>query len=169
MEYVEGADLETYIKNSFSNEANVTINKNSLGAIPLHVQLSLAEQLARALGFLHNKCIIHRDVKTSNILVTTGCFTASSSLPTLKIIDFGCAHAKHGNQEKKGLYGNVGTLAYSAPEVLRGATYNYKVLHLCCSALYMYHLKEQERRAFENTHAVDRLLAYQLYLLGRYI
>lgn len=68
---------------------------------------NLIYQLLSGLSFLHNEGIIHRDVKSSNILLTrTGC---------LKIADFGLS-----KPECSEMTNQVCTLWYRAPELLLG-------------------------------------------------
>lgn len=81
--------------------------------------LQFSMDIARGLNWLHHKLIIHRDLKTENVLV--------SSNFTLKIADFGLAHFKtRADVRSTGFYGVCGTPCYMAPEVLRKDMYNYK-------------------------------------------
>ncbi|XP_048132978.1 serine/threonine-protein kinase STY13-like [Rhodamnia argentea] len=70
----------------------------------------MALDAARGLSYLHERGIIHGDVKPSNLLMdTTG---------TVKIIDFGLSHrADHYNSSEVG-----GTIYYMAPEVIKDGT-----------------------------------------------
>jgi hypothetical protein len=78
--------------------------------IPIDVQIELVVQLLRGLDYLHWCGILHRDLKPSNVLVVDG---------KVKLLDFGIAiAAEHLGEERAGEFG--GTLAYVAPEVLRG-------------------------------------------------
>ncbi|AVR52835.1 serine/threonine protein kinase [Marseillevirus Shanghai 1] len=66
------------------------------------------------LCYLHSKGVVHRDIKSSNILV--------SDLWEAKISDFGFARLKQENTTMT----SVGSTAYMAPEVLCGSRYNEK-------------------------------------------
>lgn len=69
-------------------------------------------QLLCGLAELHKRYIIHRDMKTSNILYDHNGF--------IKICDFGLA--RHYHEEPKDYSGNVVTLWYRSPELLFGTS-----------------------------------------------
>lgn len=99
MEYVEGEDLSTYIKNprefflSFDQKLRVIID------------------VCRGLHHAHSKGIIHRDVKPGNIRI--------SGNGEAKILDFGLAKIASADGSLTG--GVLGTPYYMSPEQWRGA------------------------------------------------
>ena len=79
---------------------------------PAHLK-SLAYQLLSGLAYLHKRSVLHRDLKSSNLLL--------SNAGELKLADFGLARTYF--KRRKGDYTNrVVTLWYRAPELLLGAT-----------------------------------------------
>jgi serine/threonine protein kinase len=85
--------------------------KKKIGLTP-PVRLSIAFDMARGVQYLHENGIIHRDLKSRNIVLTDD-FTA-------KIIDFGGAIRLEEEMERRSNpspYKMVGTLQYVAPEV----------------------------------------------------
>eukprot|EP00698_Gefionella_okellyi_P002657 TRINITY_DN124_c0_g1_i1.p1 TRINITY_DN124_c0_g1~~TRINITY_DN124_c0_g1_i1.p1 ORF type:complete len:507 (-),score=104.11 TRINITY_DN124_c0_g1_i1:30-1526(-) len=101
MEYVRGGNLRKLLNDD---------------AIPLSIPLRvrMAADTARALLYLHKKSIIHRDLKTYNLLV--------DDEMRIKVCDFGLARVK--------LVGRVmsmrGTTDWMAPEVAQGVAYDEK-------------------------------------------
>ncbi|KAH6661355.1 serine threonine protein kinase [Truncatella angustata] len=80
---------------------------------------TLVQQLAAGVGYLHENWILHRDLKTSNLLL--------NNRGQLKIADFGMARYV-GDPPPPKLTQLVVTLWYRAPELLLGAkTYDNKV------------------------------------------
>ncbi|MCG8456039.1 MAG: serine/threonine-protein kinase, partial [Holophagales bacterium] len=74
----------------------------------LELQVSLVVQMLQALAYLHRRGIIHRDVKPSNALVEGD---------RVKLVDFGISELR---EQSMGTEGITGTIAYMAPELLRG-------------------------------------------------
>jgi len=86
-------------------------------ALPPHaaseeVLLELARQVLGALGHVHGRGLVHRDVKPGNVLVRRGPRALCA-----KLTDFGLASAA-GSAERPGCIS--GSLPYVAPEVLLG-------------------------------------------------
>ncbi|XP_074316759.1 serine/threonine-protein kinase 52-like [Silene latifolia] len=104
VEYVAGGTLKQYL---FSNRRK---------KLAIKVVIQLALDLSRGLSYLHSKKIVHRDVKTENMLLDTK--------RTLKIADFGVARVEA--QNPRDMTGETGTLLYMAPEVLDGKPYDRK-------------------------------------------
>ncbi len=96
MEYVDGRTLREIIK-----EAPLEIN----------LAVEYAIHMCEALNAAHNKDIIHRDVKSDNIMVTAD--------NQVKVMDFGLAKLK-GSVRLTKTFSAVGTMAYMAPEQIRG-------------------------------------------------
>jgi serine/threonine protein kinase len=74
----------------------------------------LAIDVAKGMAFLHGVNVVHRDLKTDNVLV--------SSTFTGKVSDFGTSRSLAGQSATQ-----IGTPVYRAPEMLRGEQYDTKV------------------------------------------
>jgi len=73
--------------------------------------IDYAIQIGEALQEAHGKGIVHRDIKTDNIMV--------NSKNQIKVMDFGLAKLK-GSLKLTKTSSTVGTLAYMAPEQIQG-------------------------------------------------
>ena len=72
--------------------------------------LEIMKQIAAGINYLHNKNIVHRDIKPGNILVV------SENPPRLLLADFDVSKCLDPEIETSLMTSNVGTLAFKAPE-----------------------------------------------------
>jgi serine/threonine protein kinase/Tfp pilus assembly protein PilF len=100
MAYYEGESLQDKIVGAHGN-------------VPLHFDesIDIAIKIAQGLAVAHEKNIIHRDIKPANILLT--------ERGEVKIVDFGLARLA-GEKVTESI-STRGTIAYMAPEVIRGS------------------------------------------------
>lgn len=82
------------------------------GPLPEEALVRMAREIASALHFAHQAGIIHRDIKTDNIM-----FTADG---TAVIADFGIARAVSGYVSATGVNMTIGTPHYVSPEQAQG-------------------------------------------------
>ncbi|XP_067874998.1 mitogen-activated protein kinase kinase kinase 10 [Heterodontus francisci] len=86
--------------------------------VPPHVLVNWAVQIARGMNYLHNEAVvpvIHRDLKSSNILILEKAEGDDLANKTLKITDFGLAREWHRTTKMSA----AGTYAWMAPEVIK--------------------------------------------------
>jgi serine/threonine protein kinase len=83
----------------------------------LHVAIDIMLQVANAMRYLHHEKIVHRDLKTLNILVEpiTGCF---EDYLHVKLADFGTAKPYNMTETFSTQTLGQGTPTYAAPEIL---------------------------------------------------
>ncbi|XP_010613649.1 serine/threonine-protein kinase 33 isoform X2 [Fukomys damarensis] len=84
----------------------------------------IIQSLASAIAYLHNKDIVHRDLKLENIMVKSSFIDANNEMNlNIKVTDFGLAVQKHGRSEAM-LQATCGTPIYMAPEVINAHDYS---------------------------------------------
>jgi serine/threonine protein kinase len=127
------------------------------GPLPVQRTIDLALQLVAGLNAAHAQGIVHRDLKPDNIFVTTE--------GRVKILDFGLARRVRPVADcepdmtcPQTIPGTVlGTLAYMAPEQLRGFTADQRADIFACGAILFEMLTG--RRAFRGETAADTISA----------
>ncbi|ESK91728.1 other ulk ulk protein kinase [Moniliophthora roreri MCA 2997] len=138
MEYCSGGDLTNYIKKRGRVDTLEYIP--SPGAAPQYyphprtggldeiVVRSFLRQLARALKFLRNRDLIHRDIKPQNLLLSPASPEELArghplGVPILKVADFGFARSLPNAMMAETLCGSP---LYMAPEILGYKKYDAK-------------------------------------------
>ncbi|KAH8686783.1 mitogen-activated protein kinase [Ilyonectria robusta] len=110
LEYVPGGSVQTML--------------NSYGALPEPLVRSFVRQILMGLSYLHNRDIIHRDIKGANILV--------DNKGTIKISDFGISKKLEASNILSGANNNKhrpslqGSVFWMAPEVVKQTSYTLK-------------------------------------------
>jgi serine/threonine protein kinase len=102
MEYIKGVELKDKIKS---------------GPISNEEAINIAVQIAEGLKAAHKKGIVHRDIKSSNIMITSD--------GNVKIMDFGLVKITGGRELTK-IGSTVGTAAYMSPEQARGEEIDFR-------------------------------------------
>jgi hypothetical protein len=82
----------------------------------LHVAIDIMLQVANAMRYLHDRRIVHRDLKTSNILVEP-IMECYEGYLHVKLADFGIAKTYNMTETSSTQTPGQGTPAYAAPEV----------------------------------------------------
>lgn len=103
MEYIEGIDLRELVRR--------------FGPPSLGLTLEIARQGLAALGFLHRRKMVHRDISPDNLMLARD----ADGRPVVKLIDLGIVkvlEADHG-LTSTGVF--LGKLRYAAPEQLLAA------------------------------------------------
>ena len=85
--------------------------------MPIGDALDLAMQAAKGLAAAHQNGIVHRDIKSANLMVTS---PTAGSEAQLKIMDFGLAQLTAGASKLTVEGATLGTAAYMSPEQARG-------------------------------------------------
>jgi len=96
MEYIEGADLRSYLRIA-----------DNLRTIP-----AIIDQLLAALAFLHESLVVHGDIKPENIMIT-----GANALAQAKLLDFGLISSGSAIRGEK----ISGTPRFLAPELLNAS------------------------------------------------
>jgi serine/threonine-protein kinase len=110
------AEEKTYISMAYV-EGQSLRKKLESGPLELDEALGIAIQAAQGLQIAHKKGVVHRDIKSANIMVTED--------NQAKIMDFGLARMTRGTLiTQEGM--TMGTVAYMSPEQARGEEVNHR-------------------------------------------
>ncbi|KAJ2910260.1 Serine/threonine-protein kinase [Coemansia aciculifera] len=130
MEYCSLGDLAGYMRKRKEHPAL----RNEFGGLSMHIVRSFVSQLGSAMLFLRSRDVIHRDIKTQNILLqpppTTaeggyvlGESEARGEVPWIKVADFGFARNLPSTALAETLCGSP---LFMAPEILHYEPYDAK-------------------------------------------
>jgi len=100
-------------------------------------------ELCHGLKYIHNKGIIHCDLSSKNILITSG--------NKVKIADFGLAISHHGNSEPR-----CGTQLYMAPEIKNQCLPSFKS-DIYSLGIIFFELLVQPKTEMERMRAIEGL------------
>ena len=106
MDYAEGGDLQKKIK--AQRQKKYYFQENTI--------LDWFTQICLAMKHIHDKKILHRDLKSQNIFITEN--------GLIKLGDFGIAKCLNFTMEKASTI--VGTPYYLSPEIVQNQPYNFK-------------------------------------------
>ncbi|MBI5472742.1 MAG: tetratricopeptide repeat protein [Ignavibacteriae bacterium] len=135
MEYLHGADSLEWLSKVPASDSRDQL-----------LEVILLQALS-ALSHVHREGIIHFDVKPQNLVLLGD--VSATSIPVLKLMDFGFSSKQEGTA---GL-SIRGTLEYTAPELLRGESYDHRIDLYSLGATF-YHLLTG-RCPFEAANPVD--------------
>jgi serine/threonine protein kinase/Tfp pilus assembly protein PilF len=106
MAYCTGNTLQHMIDNTWVTDP--VENPDFIGVAPtIDMVINISLQIARGLEKAHKNGIVHRDIKSGNIIITEE--------GEVKILDFGLARLK-GDRQKTDQISTPGTVAYMSPE-----------------------------------------------------
>ncbi|KAI8810159.1 kinase-like domain-containing protein, partial [Cladochytrium replicatum] len=103
-------------------------------------------QVLRAVSYMHNRGLVHRDIKDENIVVDEDF--------NVKMIDFGSATVDLDPSEYHNRF--FGTLQYAPPEILRGERYRARPADVWCCGVLLYALLFGDTPFTSSDQAISR-------------
>lgn len=132
MEYVPGWNLDEYLQ------------KKNDGALTENEARHLFGQLVTAVDFCHRKWVVHRDLKTPNILITPD--------GHVKLADFGLGN-RYGLQRLRTI---CGSMLYYSPEIITGQKYYGPEVDCWCLGITLFRMTAGFE-PFSHAHTVGEL------------
>jgi len=117
LDFSVAADGTSYIVMEFIDGVNLRdlLARNG-GPLDYRTVIPVAEQALAALGFLHSRRFVHRDISPDNIMLTD----AGGAEPRVKLIDLGIAKSLESTLELTMAGAFIGKVAYASPEQFSG-------------------------------------------------
>ncbi|KAI9332406.1 kinase-like domain-containing protein [Pilaira anomala] len=132
MEYVPGWNLDEYLQ------------KKNQGALDENEARHLFRQIITAVDFCHRKWVVHRDLKTPNILITPD--------GKVKLADFGLGN-RFGLQRLRTI---CGSMLYYSPEIITGQKYYGPEVDCWCLGITLFRMTAGFE-PFSHAHTVGEL------------
>ena len=111
-DFALGEDGTAYLVMEFIDGVTLGEILKSRGSVGLGLSLEIAHQTLLALGYLHHKNVVHRDIAPDNLMLT--CDDEGNS--RIKLIDLGIAKVldRHVDMTSSGVF--LGKVRYASPE-----------------------------------------------------
>ena len=153
LEFVPNGTLENYIIMHRKN------NANNPTPIDENIIIKFCKQLLEVLKYIHNKKIIHRDIKPDNILLDENY--------NIKVSDFGIAAILRNEEDLKNMdinpelfsnYTTIGRADYMPDELLEGKKYDVRcdIYSLGLTMLSLMSKKEKPIKVFKKKDTEER-------------
>ncbi|OBZ90758.1 Serine/threonine-protein kinase MARK2 [Choanephora cucurbitarum] len=127
MEYVDGFNLDEFLQQNG-------------GKLPENQARDIFRQMVAAMDYCHSRWVVHRDLKTPNILLTKDL--------QVKIADFGLGN-RYGRRRLRTI---CGSMLYYSPEIINGQGYTGPEVDCWCLGVSLYRMTVgQEPFASANT------------------
>jgi serine/threonine protein kinase len=136
MDYAENGTLTKFINDNRDKEHNWDLNNQFI------------KQIARGLAYIHHENIIHRDLKSMNILLTNNY--------QVKISDFGLSRTRIISSYQSKRSSAIGTLRWMAPEALKEQKYS-KQSDIYSLGMIIWEISAKCTKPFKD---IDNSLAY---------